>query len=68
MRALHADDESDAVAMLTQTQIGREQERPLRVWARASTSTRRLAAADVDVIANAAVGALLAPLTAYAHG
>ncbi|MEM8756503.1 MAG: hypothetical protein AAGF47_01810 [Planctomycetota bacterium] len=39
----------------------------LRSWARASTSTRRLADGPIGPIAAAAAGSLLAPQIAYAH-
>ncbi len=42
--------------------------RPLRTWANAAGSTRRLLSAPPELLARAAAMALLSPTTAFAHG
>lgn len=44
-----------------------ELERPLRVWARASASTRAIAGEETRVIAREAAARLIAPPAVYAH-
>ncbi len=68
LRALGVSDEADAAVLLMTPRAHRALETPLRRWARASASTRRLAEGDPAAIAAAAAGALLAPPAAYVHG